>query len=236
MSTYVMSDLHGQYKLYKRMLKQIDFNSKDVLYILGDVCDRGEQAFLIYKHIMKNDNIHLLMGNHEKMFLEYLEIEEIKEKEAQFFEAYKEGYIKNGGELTIEGFKKLKADDQENIRLFIANLPKYKIIDKYILVHAGIFAGHYKDGEDINMFMENQKEKNLLWIREDFLYYSAIPGYVVVFGHTITDSLIEQNQGRNKILIAEDKIAIDCGAYGHGENGQLGCLRLDDLQTYYQYE
>ena len=42
MSTYVMSDLHGQYELYREMLKKIEFDSGvDMLYVLGDILDRG---------------------------------------------------------------------------------------------------------------------------------------------------------------------------------------------------
>ena len=37
MSTYVMSDLHGNYKAYIKMLEMIDFKDSDMLYILGDI-------------------------------------------------------------------------------------------------------------------------------------------------------------------------------------------------------
>ena len=36
---YVMSDLHGCYDKYERMLKKISFSKDDILYILGDVVD-----------------------------------------------------------------------------------------------------------------------------------------------------------------------------------------------------
>ena len=32
---YVMSDIHGMYEKYEKMLKQIDFSEKDTLYVLG---------------------------------------------------------------------------------------------------------------------------------------------------------------------------------------------------------
>lgn len=47
MSTYVMSDLHGNYKAYKMMLEKIEFQAEDKLYILGDILDRGPNPIKI---------------------------------------------------------------------------------------------------------------------------------------------------------------------------------------------
>ena len=47
MSTYVMSDLHGNYEAYINMLKKIDLKDSDMLYILGDVLDRGPHPIKI---------------------------------------------------------------------------------------------------------------------------------------------------------------------------------------------
>ena len=65
--TYVLSDIHGNFEIFKRMLEKIQFNSHDQLYILGDICDRGPCSLDIYFYIQKFDNITLLKGNHEYM-------------------------------------------------------------------------------------------------------------------------------------------------------------------------
>ena len=44
LSTYVMSDIHGNYRAYKAMLEKINFNREDMLYILGDILDRGPKS------------------------------------------------------------------------------------------------------------------------------------------------------------------------------------------------
>lgn len=36
---YCISDIHGQYKQYKKMLECIDLKEEDTLYVLGDVID-----------------------------------------------------------------------------------------------------------------------------------------------------------------------------------------------------
>ena len=64
---YVMSDLHGQYDMFTRMLELIKFNTNDTMYILGDIVDRGPKSIEIYRYVKEHDNIILLKGNHEDM-------------------------------------------------------------------------------------------------------------------------------------------------------------------------
>ncbi len=40
---YVMSDIHGEYDKYIKMLELINFSDEDELYILGDIVDRGKE-------------------------------------------------------------------------------------------------------------------------------------------------------------------------------------------------
>ena len=65
--TYVMSDIHGQYDAFIKMLKRINFKSKDILYVIGDVIDRGPHPIKTLLYIMKKKNINMLAGNHEYM-------------------------------------------------------------------------------------------------------------------------------------------------------------------------
>ena len=37
---YVMSDIHGEYEKYLKMLDLIQLSEKDSLFVLGDVVDR----------------------------------------------------------------------------------------------------------------------------------------------------------------------------------------------------
>ena len=38
--TYVMSDIHGNMRRFDSVMKQIDLQPEDTLYVLGDVIDR----------------------------------------------------------------------------------------------------------------------------------------------------------------------------------------------------
>ena len=65
---YVLSDLHGRYDLYLRMLERIGFDGGDVLYFLGDAADRGPDGIPVIQDLMGRRNVLPLLGNHEDMF------------------------------------------------------------------------------------------------------------------------------------------------------------------------
>ena len=64
---YVMSDIHGDYERYIETLGLINFSESDVLFVLGDVIDRGAHGIKILQHMMQHSNIVPLLGNHELM-------------------------------------------------------------------------------------------------------------------------------------------------------------------------
>ena len=52
MATYVVSDIHGQYKLFMKMLKKIRLKDEDTLYVLGDILDRGPDPIRLVLKLM----------------------------------------------------------------------------------------------------------------------------------------------------------------------------------------
>ncbi len=69
MAIYAVSDLHGQYELFQKGIKTIGFTEEDFLYILGDVIDRGPDGIRLLRYIQKQQNMDMLLGNHEVMML-----------------------------------------------------------------------------------------------------------------------------------------------------------------------
>ena len=64
---YVMSDIHGQKRRFDSVMKQINLQPDDTLYILGDVIDRNPDGIKILRQIMAMPNAKMLLGNHELM-------------------------------------------------------------------------------------------------------------------------------------------------------------------------
>ena len=69
MSTYVVSDLHGQFDIFMRLLEKAHFSPDDKLYMLGDAIDRGPDGIKILQYVMNSENMEFLLGNHELMML-----------------------------------------------------------------------------------------------------------------------------------------------------------------------
>ena len=81
---------------------------------------------------------------------------------------------------------------------FLRNCTLHHSVGDYLFVHAGVRPG---------IALERQLAADLLWIRDDFLRSRvAMPGRIVVHGHTIVD--LPQNR--------EHRINIDTGAFVSG--------------------
>ena len=62
--TYVISDIHGQTRRFQSVMKQINLQPEDTLYVLGDAIDRYSDGIKILRQLMAMPNVKLLLGNH----------------------------------------------------------------------------------------------------------------------------------------------------------------------------
>ena len=72
MATYVISDIHGEYDMLMDLLEKMSLQDEDILYVLGDVLDRGPHPIKTLRQLMAMPNVICLVGNHELMALESL--------------------------------------------------------------------------------------------------------------------------------------------------------------------
>ena len=64
---YVISDIHGCYQSYLKMLEKLGVRDSDTVYILGDTIDRGRDGIKVLQDMMMRPNIIPILGNHEYM-------------------------------------------------------------------------------------------------------------------------------------------------------------------------
>ena len=234
MSTYVMSDIHGEYDLFTDMLEKISLKDDDTLYVLGDVLDRGPHPIKILLKLMKMPNAICLVGNHELMALASLKFmmqeiteETIKMLSVEMMEDFITWAEFNGGQTTINEFRKLDRETQNEVIEFIKEFLIYEEITvagkDYILVHASL--GGYYPGKD----MEDYTLDELVWDRAeyDIQYY---PDKYVITGHTPTQ-FIDGNTNPGFIYRKNNHIAIDCGCCKSG--GRLAAICLDTGEEFY---
>ena len=230
--TYVMSDLHGQYQKYLKMLDTIHFSDDDDLYILGDVVDRGPQPAELLQDMSMRPNVFPILGNHDMMASHLLKKLCVEITNENYASQLTPDILKalamwqmDGGQATLDSFRKFSADERDALIDYLDEFPPYEIVEvsgnQFILVHGGI------PYEKRNLPLDEQSVQELVTERPDYSQRYFNNAYLVT-GHTPTVYLGEAYSG--KIFRANGHIAIDCGA---GFDMPLGCIRLDDFQEFY---
>lgn len=183
-NVFVTSDIHGHNEELNKLLTHWNPENELILF-LGDYCDRGidsHGAFLTVMSLVKAGKAVAIGGNHEEMFLAFLD-----EPETEY-----EVFWQNGGEQTIKSFypesmsprfEKTPAQwasmikqDFADIVAFLRELPFYIEMGDWLFVHAGVspFASHWKNTSDMHF----------RWIREMFYMRPNETGKRIMFGHT----------------------------------------------------
>lgn len=219
--TLCISDIHGMYDKFCELLKVAQYNpSTDNLILLGDYIDRGSKSKNVVEMIynLHNEwNIICLRGNHENMFLDFIDGCDYS------------NFLRNGGLQTMESYfgTEWNIYDEgiiDEIRSFIKTHYKHHIDlirqlkyyhedDEFIYVHAGINPMY----EDWKLTTPGE----MTWIRDMFIFNRTNLDKTVIFGHTPTVNI----HPAEDIWFGEDKIGIDGGcAYGF----QLNCLEIGE--------
>ncbi|MBQ7896446.1 MAG: metallophosphoesterase, partial [Oscillospiraceae bacterium] len=189
---YCISDIHGEYDRFKKMLEHIEFSEKDHMYILGDAIDRGPQGIQALQHIMRTPNMTMIMGNHEQMCLYSLE---------PYCDSTMQRMWKmNGGKMTFGEMTAIRpAEEVKEILSFISTLPDYLEITvngrDFYLVHGLPAGGNH----------------GRVWGRPDDLYECPIKDKTVIIGHTPVWYLSHNEFEPYKIWHGKGYIDIDCG-------------------------
>ena len=228
--TYAMSDIHGCYDKYRTMLSEIEFRSTDILYVLGDVIDRGPDGVKILQDMNMRPNVFPILGNHEftaAVCLPWLTQEITRQSLASLTEdqvAAFGDWMTNGGEPTIQSLWKLNPEDRQDILEYFQEMELYAEVEaggkSFVLTHAAL------ENFDAEKPLDAYELQDFLFGRPEpeSVYY---PDRILVFGHTPTRLLC----GQDKIFRSGTMIDIDCGCVFPG--GRLGCLRLDTMEEFY---
>ena len=226
---YVISDLHG-YPLtqFKKLLKKAGFRRNDFLFILGDVCDRGKPygGVDILKWLLSQENVSLLLGNHEEMLLENQWVlstitdRSLNSLTSQSMDDLSD-WIANGAEPTLAALKSLMHTQPETVMDIIEYLedcPLYETCSigerDFILTHAGL--GNFSPTKRLRDYTSYELLRHRPTLDEKYFDNAT-----VVFGHTPTQYLA----GSSDIIFTDSWICID--------TSRPTLLRLDDMKEFY---
>ena len=223
---YAIGDVHGRADLLDQVLSRIDVHQsahpafRPVEIFLGDYIDRGPASREVLDRLIarsrERETVYL-KGNHETFVKGFLNNPAILSEWRHY-----------GGLETLLSYglvPSVNMDPAEqarlattfsqvlplNHRIFLGGLRQSFTCGDYFFVHAGVQPG---------IPLAEQREKDLLWIREDFLFCEADFSKIVVHGHTpVPEPEIRPN-----------RINIDTGAYA---TGQLTCLMLEGAERHF---
>lgn len=227
---YVISDLHGyQFERFTELLRKADFSENDLLYVLGDVIDRGEDGIKYLLWLREQKNAHMLLGNHELMMrsCSFLFQPNVLELMKNLDEAQKTKlglWMANKAEPTVRGLFSISQEERETVFDYVSSLPVYETVRaggrEYLLTHSGM------RGFEPQKSPDSYSVEDLVWNRPEITdrYFED---KTTVFGHTPTFMYGERYAGR--IVVTDTWIDIDAGA-GYGISPVL--LRLDDMEQF----
>ena len=226
---YIISDIHGGIKEFKKLLGYVKANSK--LIILGDIIEKGEYSLDTLEYIMeldKLDNVYVLKGNNEAAvvnvfnddFLHFF-INRMNNKKSLIYQMLdRQNLVGNPKEL------------QENLRLiyqkhinWMNNLEVMLETDDFIFVHAGIDNIPDYHNSHIKSFT------NLT----NFYFQGHQANKTVICGH-YPAAIFRLDRMDDSILIDHNKkiICLD-GGFGTKTYGQMNMLKISKTKKGYNY-
>ena len=210
--TFVIGDIHGCLDEVDILLDHLDPTTADTVVFLGDYIDRGPASREVIDRLLRlrqrGPRCVFLKGNHEDMLLGYLGG---RGHHGSMF-------LYNGGDATLRSY----GVDPPSVSAAQAAVPAAHVEFLRTLelqyVHGPFLCTHA--GVDPRRPLNGQREEDLLWIRDEFLFNAHPFPFTVLFGHT---------PQRDVLVDLPYKIGLDTGLVYWNK---LSCLELQELRLY----
>ncbi|WP_294346708.1 metallophosphoesterase family protein [Prosthecochloris sp.] len=125
-----IGDIHGCIHSLQRLIDKLELQETDQLVFLGDYIDRGKHSKEVIDCLLKlREQYHcfFLMGNHERMFLDYLETHESSL------------WLRNGGIAVLESYNSKDGLDLPEKHIAFMRSCRYHIeTEHFFFAHGGI--------------------------------------------------------------------------------------------------
>lgn len=241
MSTYVISDIHGCYDEFIKMLDKIHLSENDKLYLAGDYIDRGKDSLAMLRWLENcSANVFPIKGNHDVGFAENVNfmkrVNDANDLNTEFdsnaetrtlYETVR--YIlKENSKVALKYYdyygtiNKLITEDKVTMSALIKwqkmllDYPYYYRFQmnnrNVIIVHAG----YIENPENAGNRFENIEEF-YMYARKESIQIGGVKHGMVIAGHTptITKKMFSYNNGEVFRYYDQEKDCIfydiDCG-------------------------
>ena len=228
--TYVVSNLYGRFDKYEKLIKKINFKESDVLYILGNVVDFGEDSIKLVNELSAQYNIYTVLGEHDyKAYVLLSEFDRILREgcapSANFSKEMIE-WAQNGGQSTLEAFKDADADEKEGFLDYLSDLPVFEEValkngKEFVLTCRGI--DNFDKNADLYDYELDSFINGYLDIEKTYFNDKTMVVGYLDYEHTPA--------GRaGKITAKNNNIALACDM---SENDDVVCVCLETNDEYY---
>ena len=229
---WVIPDIHGYIKTLQKLVESSVMPcSGDELYFLGDYIDRGPGSREVIDYVLSLQEgparLFLLRGNHDQTLLKAREAAHIKSsswwprKRPDPMKAW----LAMGGAATLKSFGAEKVDQIPDLYIeWLTNLGWYRIVDDFVLVHAGLNFDRNDPYED---------REAMLWLRDYDIDRARIGGRRIIHGHVPVNLEMIQLSVTNPSIPFID---LDNGPYitGRPGFGNLCALELNTMKLVIQ--
>ena len=221
--TYVVSNLHGDYQKYSELLSRIGFSDDDLMYVLGDIVDYGEESMELIADMSVRVNVYPIAGEHDYLAVRMLTgfdkmLKSGATPDPEYI-AQMTAWVQDGGQPTLNGFRALNEEQREGVLDYLYDLTLFEETQikgqKYLLAHAGI--ADYEAGSDLYDYEP-----------EDFFSVPLDPSRALIEGTTVIVGHVPTESGR--ITRGEGSIFMDCDVKN---GGKLACLCLETGEEVY---
>ena len=232
------SDIHGNYKLFDALLKKVNFNNLDYLFIIGDMIEKSDYNLDTLDYFMdldKKENVFILCGNCDNV-LSYMikDVDDLRLKHYAFdlkhtilLEFAKKMNILLDQSSNMEELCHLFYDKFRKYYDFILNLPHCIIVNnKLCVVHGGI--------SSLDEISNNALD---LMKNDNFYEQGFTPKLIEIVGHYPVINYEHQIPSLNPIIDLNKKIISIDGGMSVLPWSQLNMLILDNLKNFnFSYE
>lgn len=150
MSRFVVGDIHGCYDKLKTSLELAKFSSNDVLYAVGDYCDRGTQNLAVIEYLMSlKGRFKGCFGNHDIWIWQYLH--PLTNNRPYMSRDVDSCWHLNRGNNTLKELSNLSESKKAEIFEWFSKLPYLIDLEDYIITHALLEEWLYNDLKDVNL-------------------------------------------------------------------------------------
>ena len=228
--TFVVSNLYGRLDKFEKLVNKINLKDSDVLYVLGNIVDFGEQSIELVNDLGARYNVYTVLGEHDyKAYLLLSEFDRIlREGGAPSVSFSKEmiAWAQNGGQATLEAFQKADSDDKECFLDYLSDLPVFeeatlKNGKEFVLTCRGI--DNFDKNTDLYDYELDDFMNGYLDIEKTyFADKTMVVGYLD-YEHTPAGRAGKINAKNNNIALACDM----------SENDDVVCVCLETNDEYY---